>query len=71
MIHIGLDFDDTLMDTRKSIVSVLNKQLNRNIMFDEVTIYEISELYGQSFEEFQEFFIINQGAIPFLTGNTI
>ncbi|MCZ8516790.1 HAD hydrolase-like protein [Paenibacillus filicis] len=60
MIHIGLDFDDTLMDTRKSIVSVLNKQLKRNIMFDEVMIYEISELYGQSFEDFQEFFTINQ-----------
>ena len=60
MIHIGLDFDDTLMDTRKSIVRVLNKQLNRNIIFDEVTIYEISELYGQSLEEFKEFFISNQ-----------
>ncbi|UJF32225.1 5' nucleotidase, NT5C type [Paenibacillus hexagrammi] len=60
MIHIGLDFDDTLIDTRKSIVRVLNKQLNRNIMFDEVTIYEISELYGQTFEEFKGFFISNQ-----------
>ncbi|CAH1232349.1 Nucleotidase [Paenibacillus allorhizoplanae] len=60
MIHIGLDFDDTLMDTRKSIVNVYNKQLNRSIMFNEVTIYEISELYGQSFKDFQEFFVSNQ-----------
>lgn len=60
MIHIGLDFDDTLMDTRKSIVNVYNKQLNRSIMFDEVIIYEVSELYGKSFKEFQEFFVSNQ-----------
>jgi uncharacterized protein len=60
VIHIGLDFDDTLMDTRKSIVNVLNKHHNLNIMYDEVTIYGVSELYGYSFEEFREFLASNQ-----------
>lgn len=60
MIHIGLDFDDTLMDTRKSIVNALNKQYDRDINFEDVTTYEISELYEQSFEEFIAFFTSNQ-----------
>lgn len=33
MNHIGIDFDDTLVDMRKSIVKLLNKIHNKNFRY--------------------------------------
>lgn len=60
MKHIGLDFDDTLVDMRKSIVQMLNKIHNQELIYEEVEEYGVSNLYGYSFEEFLDFFTKNQ-----------
>jgi uncharacterized protein len=59
-MHIGIDFDDTLMNTRKSMVDLLNQIHKEQIEFDNVHIYEISDLYGYNFEQFHEFFTSKQ-----------
>lgn len=56
MIHIGIDFDDTLMDTRRSIVQLLNHKHNKSLKFEEIAEYGVSSLYNYSFKEFQAFF---------------
>jgi uncharacterized HAD superfamily protein len=58
--HIGLDFDDTLVDMRKSIVQILNKLHREDLIFEEIKEYGVSDLYGYTFEEFIEFFTENQ-----------
>ncbi|MBQ6449060.1 MAG: hypothetical protein IJJ10_16635 [Bacillus sp. (in: Bacteria)] len=56
MNHIGLDFDDTLVDMRKSIVQLLNKIHNQDLNYEEMVEYAVSDLYGYSFEAFLDFF---------------
>lgn len=60
MNHIGIDFDDTLVDMRKSIVKLLNKIHNKNWDYEEMVEYGVSDLYGYSFEAFVDFFTNNQ-----------
>ncbi|MCB5238561.1 5' nucleotidase, NT5C type [Niallia circulans] len=60
MNHIGLDFDDTLVDMRKSIVQLLNKIHNQDLNYEEMVEYAVSDLYGYSFEAFLDFFTKNQ-----------
>ncbi|MEK4868145.1 MULTISPECIES: HAD family hydrolase [unclassified Niallia] len=60
MNHIGLDFDDTLVDMRKSIVQLLNKIHNKDLNYEEMVEYGVSDLYGYSFETFLDFFTKNQ-----------
>ncbi|MEM5593336.1 hypothetical protein AAHH67_18900 [Niallia circulans] len=55
MNHIGIDFDDTLVDMRKSIVKLLNKIHNKNLDYEEMVEYGVSDLYGYSFEAFVDF----------------
>lgn len=60
MEHIGLDFDDTLVDMRKSIVQILNKLHKEDLIYEDIQVYGVSDLYGYSFDEFIEFFTENQ-----------
>lgn len=60
MNHIGLDFDDTLVDMRKSIVQLLNKIHNQDLNYEEMVEYAVSDLYGYSFEAFLDFFTKNK-----------
>ncbi len=60
MNHIGLDFDDTLVDMRKSIVQLLNKIHNKDLNYEEMVEYGVLDLYGYSFETFLDFFTKNQ-----------
>ncbi|WP_018663193.1 5' nucleotidase, NT5C type [Heyndrickxia acidiproducens] len=60
MIHIGLDFDDTLVDMRQSIVKILNRKHKRNLVYEDIEEYAVSNLYGYSFEEYVDFFTRNQ-----------
>lgn len=60
MNHIGLDFDDTVVDMRKSIVQLLNKIHNKDLRYEEMVEYGVSDLYGYSFEAFLDFFTKNQ-----------
>jgi uncharacterized HAD superfamily protein len=55
-MHIGLDFDDTLVDMRKSIVETLNILHKKDFIYDRIKEYGVSSLYGYSFEDFNNFF---------------
>jgi uncharacterized protein len=71
MNHIGIDFDDTLVDMRKSIVEVLNKIHDKNINYEEVTEYGVSSLYNYSFKDFQTFFTDNQSELHAIKPNSL
>ncbi|WP_273834003.1 hypothetical protein [Guptibacillus sedimenti] len=36
MIHIGLDFDDTLIDMRKSIIRLLNELHQKDLIYEDI-----------------------------------
>lgn len=63
MIHIGLDFDDTLIDMRKSIVRLLNALHQKDLIYEDIKEYGVSDLYGYTFDEFIEFFSNNQAEL--------
>ncbi|SDP04304.1 Uncharacterized protein, HAD superfamily [Paenibacillus sp. yr247] len=60
MNHIGLDFDDTLVDMRRSIVELLNELTGKNLISENVAEYAFSDLYGYTYQEFFNIFSINQ-----------
>ncbi|WP_077614884.1 5' nucleotidase, NT5C type [Caenibacillus caldisaponilyticus] len=58
--HIGLDFDDTLVDMRKSMVQVLNRLHHQTVIYEEIEVLAVSTLYGYSYDEYVDFFTRNQ-----------
>jgi len=60
--RIGLDFDDTLLPTRRAIVDYLNHKHGTKIVLEELTEYYFSKPWGFDDKGFYEMFTQNEVA---------
>ncbi|MGN6367104.1 MAG: 5' nucleotidase, NT5C type [Phycisphaerae bacterium] len=56
VLKIGLDFDDTLMQTREALVALLNEMHKTNVRAEECTDYYLSEPWNLTDEQFAAMF---------------
>lgn len=55
-VNIGLDFDDTLMQTRQALLAYLNAQYGTQRTLDELTMCRFTALWGLDDRQFDDLF---------------
>lgn len=61
-LRLGIDIDGTITDPA-TFIPFLNKAFNKNLLFSEITQYDLSPLYGISVEQFFSWLHENEGEI--------
>jgi len=59
MIHLGIDFDDTLIDTRRVFIDVLNRHFGTAHTYDSARDYYLAETCGTTSAELERIFTEN------------
>ena len=59
-LHIGLDFDDTLMPTREALVALLNKIHSTNVRVEDCDDYYLSHPWAITEDQFHLMFNENE-----------